>query len=276
MVNYIEFHDTSPSDIGINQDVRVCDGCFTKRNPDATSNVRFANPIASTYPGASAIPRHDDAAHREEDELQRAIAASLMESQRGEREAVKAKAKAAPVRSSSKQPVSRASGGGEEGEEEDPELAAAIAASLRESERNSNYKAAASSAKTASKSRTSDSAYEPARSSSQAAIAAPIIAAPANPNDLTPAEMENIRLFHALIEKMDADPSGAASRALPGDRDMRMMYEGMASVGGRLVRGIEECVERHRRVIEWVVVVVSMSYDERFTHHLYTHVYQES
>ena len=105
--------------LGINQEVRVCDGCYNKKNGGSSSSS-----LDST--GASDRGHQDQTkvVSKEEEELQRAIALSLLESERDTTKQSGSQNNLQSRRPAPSKPV--------EVEEEDPELAAAIAASLRE------------------------------------------------------------------------------------------------------------------------------------------------
>jgi growth factor-regulated tyrosine kinase substrate len=103
--------------LGISQEVRVCDGCYQKKNEGKSSGSSPALTRSSSTANAGS-------GRKEDDDIQRAIALSLQESQ---------KATGYVPRKASPPPAKSA-------EEEDPELAAAIAASLKEV--NLNKKAA--------------------------------------------------------------------------------------------------------------------------------------
>ncbi len=48
------------------------------------------------------------------------------------------------------------------------------------------------------------------------------------------------------MSKMDSDPSGSASVNISTDRELRQLYDQMALLHPKIVRNIEECVEKHR------------------------------
>jgi growth factor-regulated tyrosine kinase substrate len=168
--------------LGITQEVRVCDGCKLKLATKSTSNSSTPNlPRAATYNGPS-ISRADlDLAKKEQEELEKAIAASLAE-------ADKKTVKPRPVstyaaRPSTQKTVSKPAPPADE--EEDEDLKAAIAASLADLK--------------LSEERQHKSKY------SNGLDGIPTSSAPTNPNELSRVEIDNLKLFADLVERMEAD-----------------------------------------------------------------------
>ena len=220
---------------GINQEVRVCEICYNKLSPG--SNSMPTSPV-----NQSSARQEIDASRREEEELQRAIALSLLEAE---------KDKPPSRKDSSRSPKRPAV----QGEEEDPELAAAIAASLREMGPSRDRSPSPSGRQQSSNSMYPTSASAPSKQNSsanmQSTAASSTAASPAVVNnDLNAVESQNVALFHQLMEKMDADSSGQASSGILHDRDLRILYDNMISIHPKVVRGIEEAVEKHRRLME--------------------------
>eukprot|EP00158_Paraphelidium_tribonemae_P009998 Partr_v1_DN29026_c1_g3_i3_m58722 putative Zinc finger, FYVE domain containing len=200
--------------LGINKEVRVCDGCY--------SSVTGKTAAAPDSPVTSYAPERlssNNSSSKEEEELQRAIAISLLE-------ANKSTSKSVP---SPKPKVN---------EEEDPELAAAIAASLAEVNVKESPPA---------RSHYPDPAAERSRSPSPVkASKAPPKAAVAEPSGTSATEMQNVALFHQLMDRMDADPSGASSHGILQDRELKNLHASMTTLHPKVVKEIEECVEKHK------------------------------
>jgi hypothetical protein len=68
----------------------------------------------------------------------------------------------------------------------------------------------------------------------------------ANPNDLSDVEKRNIKFFAGLMEKMDSDTSGKSSAGILEDKELRSSYDSLTALHPKLVKNIEDCVEKHR------------------------------
>ncbi|ORY51524.1 hypothetical protein BCR33DRAFT_457792 [Rhizoclosmatium globosum] len=172
--------------LGITDPVRVCDGCHLKLVAKA------AGATSSPYSAPVATGRHvlDAAALKEEEDLERAIAASLAQS--------------TPVKKSTPAPIKKPV----YDEEEDEDLKAAIEASLRDLKIAENSKSGinypSTSGGTGGSTFAGFGGYE-----TQGSIptpGSPSVTTPApNPNELSRIELDNLKLFADLVERMEAD-----------------------------------------------------------------------
>ncbi|KAJ3191996.1 Vacuolar protein-sorting-associated protein 27 [Irineochytrium annulatum] len=165
-------------------DVRVCDSCHYKiTNKVAGSGSTSPNPKrASAQSPTSAFGAAANADHRkEDDDLEKAIAASLAESSRS-RQSSRPKPRAASTTPTPKVVD----------EEEDPDLAAAIAASLAELKVSEQQREQRSSGRAVA-----GQEFGPFDVSSP----------PADPNQLSRVEIDNLKMFVELVERTEADVS---------------------------------------------------------------------
>ena len=225
--------------LAINKDVRVCDGCYFQVTGKTASNPVLALPSSIGAPAASVS--------KEEEELQRAIALSILEQEKSQKNspAVVRRPKAKEV-----------------DEHQDPELAAAIAASLQDMKLKEEDYGGQQSARSPPRDRSPSASYYPTSASSSAVsgnYAAPQYPAPAavNPAPTTAApkkqsavDSQSITLFHALMEKMDSDSTGASSQNILQDAELKTLHEMMIKMHPLLVKDIEECVEKHKQLME--------------------------
>lgn len=179
--------------LGISEDVRVCDGCHIKLVNKEFGDDRSRNSSAAVPPrrGASL----DDLRKQEDEDLEKAIAASL---ENGTSKKKEKKSKKSRKSVSFKENTT---------DEEDADLKAAIEASLKESQNPSKveessvlppYPLAYTPANIYEE--PPKIAPEPERVSSQVSqVKAPSV------TELSAREIENLKLFAELVEKTDAD-----------------------------------------------------------------------
>ncbi|KAJ3155783.1 Vacuolar protein-sorting-associated protein 27 [Geranomyces michiganensis] len=240
------------SHLGIVQDVRVCDTCFSKLSskstPSSPPSTRRATESHSTKPSG-------DLSRREEDDLQKALALSLETSRpsgvaRTEVRAPRAEAKRQP-----------------KVEDDDEDLKAAIAASLQDLNISDysdekpvaarpayDYQPPTESAIYASN--TSQSAYA-AQSSYPAASASSRDTRPAvassqsafNPNELSAVELENIRLFSELVERTETDVIAHGLGALSNSQ-IQVLYAQIAQMQPKLSRSLAETAQKYGEFFE--------------------------
>ncbi|TPX72258.1 hypothetical protein SpCBS45565_g00682 [Spizellomyces sp. 'palustris'] len=203
--------------LGIVQEVRVCDTChlkLTSKSPPGTPH----QPRASSLP----MPRDNDAARKEEEDIQRAIALSL--------EAGKSQSSYRPaaVTQPKPKPVVR-------DEEEDEDLKAAIAASLQDVK--SDY----TTDRPTYEYKTPNAAVsQPVRRDSVPASSPPAY----NPNELSAVELENIRLFSELVERTEADVATHGLGVL-GHSQIQTLYAQIATMQPKLARNLDETVRQY-------------------------------
>ncbi|KAI8341596.1 hypothetical protein EDC96DRAFT_522557 [Choanephora cucurbitarum] len=199
------------SHIGINDSVRVCDGCYIKvklskvADKEAVPHLlktpaSVSSSLAPTYtPSVKSKQVNDpiiitqDESNAEdtfEDDIKKAIELSLKENQ------VVQKA----------EPVVQRKTAEEEEKEEEAALAAAIAASLQDME-----------------------AQIPRR----------------NPNELSEADMENIRLFSTLMQHVYSSGNG-----ISGHDEVSTLYTQIGALQPKLIKSLDEASRKHALFVE--------------------------
>ncbi|KAI8988563.1 hypothetical protein BDF20DRAFT_905080 [Mycotypha africana] len=217
--------------LGINEHVRVCDGCYIKLKLDraTTANQAYQNQRstslttnASTKAIKSSAPRSaQPSSDQFDDDIKKAIELSLQEA---EQQKNKYSSGYTPSSTSynQQQPQQQITNG-VSAVEEDPDLAAAIAASLRDME--------------ISQQRTSNSQEENYRQQQQT----PAI----NANDLTSVEMENILLFSTLMERVYATGGDVSN-----DNQINQLYTQIGALQPKLVKSLNETIRKKNAFIE--------------------------
>ncbi|KAF9202578.1 Vacuolar protein-sorting-associated protein 27 [Haplosporangium sp. Z 27] len=248
--------------LGINQDVRVCDGCWMKKkmggkgtavqDSDGSGSdfVSISNTLnqsaTSSLPntsGSSATARHED----DDDELKRAIELSLKEANsRPGYSAPSTVQKDTELNKKSTAPST---------EENDADLLAAIEASLRETNLNS------SSNSDAPQSDMRQSAYATYTYSSKSEPTS-------DPSmSVTQTDKENIEMFSALVDKIQATNGDVA-----GNREVQALYEQISKLQTKVTLSIEEADKKQREAIQFneqIDQAVKM-YDHMLQEHLNT------
>ncbi|KAG0069817.1 Vacuolar protein-sorting-associated protein 27 [Linnemannia elongata] len=223
-------------ELGVTQEVRVCDGCWTKRKL-GQKNTPSKDPYAlDSYTDlGSSIPTSAPAASSstaaannssEDDDIMKAIELSL-------KEANSRPGFSAPSARQTTQPTQSAAAA--QGEEDDADLLAAIEASLRET--NINEQALASK-----KQDESTSNYTAYTYSTQPET---VSASPVLMDDLTATDKENIELFSALVDKiqtMNGDVSG--------NREIQALYEQITKLQAKVTASLEEAVQRQQEAMQ--------------------------
>ncbi|KAJ3279358.1 Vacuolar protein-sorting-associated protein 27, partial [Blyttiomyces sp. JEL0837] len=198
--------------LGINQEVRVCDPCHfkvtTKSTPSSPKTERTSSRSDAIQSPSST---------NEDDELQRAIAASLAESQPKKRVTV---SKPAPKREPT--PVV-------DDEEEDEDLKAAIEASLKElkisEERNTSKKNAGHTG----------------------ASGEPVVEA--NPNELSRIELDNLKLFADLVERMEGDVQARGIGVMQHSQ-ISALYAQLYALQPKLLWSLDDSTTKYRTSME--------------------------
>ncbi|KAJ3410786.1 Vacuolar protein-sorting-associated protein 27 [Chytridiales sp. JEL 0842] len=185
--------------LGISQDVRVCDGCHLKlttqsSNPSTPNLGRAAS--VKTGSGRSAV---NDEAKREQEELEKAIQASLAESSK-----YQTKSTPRPVSNTRAQVVND--------EEEDEDLKAAIAASLNELKISEEK--------------------QPVE----------------NPNQLSRLEIDNLKLFADLVERMEADVN-ARGIGVMSHSQISSLYTQLITLQPKLMYSLDDAVAKYRESV---------------------------
>lgn len=67
---------------------------------------------------------------------------------------------------------------------------------------------------------------------------------------MSAAELKNIDLFAQLMDRMEQSQDAAMRHQRAQDPVMRTLYDSMVGMHPRIVKGIEECVERHKQLMQ--------------------------
>ncbi|KAF9112103.1 Vacuolar protein-sorting-associated protein 27 [Mortierella sp. AM989] len=229
--------------LGINQDVRVCDGCWMKKkmggkgtavqdSDDSGGSANFvsvANP--SRKPATNSFPNTSSSASAVEyedwdDELRKVIELSLKEAN--------SRPGYSEPSSIRKEPESTTRSIGPSADEEnDADLLAAIEASLRETSLNASSKNTSQTGK-------QQSAYEAyTYSATTESKADPV-------NNLTETERENIEMFSSLVDKIQMMNGDVA-----GNREVQALYEQISRLQMKVALSIEEADKKQREVVQF-------------------------
>ncbi|CAO3564754.1 unnamed protein product [Mortierella alpina] len=251
--------------MGVTQEVRVCDGCWMKKKlgpksvlaleshglggglefvpsaskPGSSSYTPSKTPAASTNNASSSASK--SAAEAEDADLLKAIELSL-------KEANNQPGYSAPKRSNT-EPAKKAPAPSEE--EEDADLLAAIEASLRETNIHS------SSSASASRSGQRQSSY-----SSYTYQKKPIVSSP-SATELTETEKSNIEMFATLVDRiqlMQGDVSG--------NREVQALYEQISKLQMKVALNLEEAARKQQEFV---------GFNDKIDHavRIYDHLLQE-
>ncbi|ORY81515.1 hypothetical protein BCR37DRAFT_46569 [Protomyces lactucae-debilis] len=214
--------------LGITTPVRVCDGCFAKKQHGATKKMNTqASPSKARAP-----PRED-----EDMDLKRALELSLAESKNAEVRQAPQPAAAAPI------PVAQ--------DEDDADLKAAIEASLREAQPVATAHAPApASANGYSLPQLDQTALQLPQVSTQYASKQPEarqMPSPSNPHALQPSEAENINLFATLVDRLKSSDTRSG---ILRDAQIQELYEGISSLRSKLARSLGDAVGKYESLVE--------------------------
>ncbi|KAF9977614.1 Vacuolar protein-sorting-associated protein 27 [Actinomortierella ambigua] len=241
--------------IGINQDVRVCDGCFMKRrlgnkgqlaldshglsgsavlvpNLASTSHSKSSNTTTSnstSHSNNNSKSSSKPAATDDDDEdLRRAIEESLKlaNTQPGY-------SAPAPTKRSEPEPTNKTSPAPTSQEEEDADLLAAIEASLKDAEAQK----AQSAGPRASQRQSSYSSY-----SSYSFNKKPVAAVSAN--ELTETEKSNIEMFALLVDRLQMSQGDVT-----GNRELQSLYEQISKLQMKVALSIEDATKKQQEFI---------------------------
>ncbi|KAJ3098506.1 Vacuolar protein-sorting-associated protein 27 [Phlyctochytrium planicorne] len=201
--------------LGITQEVRVCDSChykLTNKVPSTpgTPNAGRANSVRSPRT-SSASPLNN-----EDEELQKAIAASLADAEKANKR-------------KSKPPTHKTVTFADD--EEDPDLKAAIEASLAE------LKLSEQKRKT------------PAPSSSSGGYNQQEVVPVANPNELSRVEIDNLKMFVELVERMEADVAHRGIGVM-NNSQISTLYVQLMALQPKLFWSLDDSVAKYRSSLE--------------------------
>lgn len=199
--------------LGINEHVRVCDGCYIKLKLDK-ANIKPSTSTKSTTSQPAATTAHVE---DYDDDIKKAIELSLKEAEQ-QTTSYGAGYVTAPVHQQhhhQSPPPQHQQQKAQETVEDDPDLAAAIAASLRDLE---------------------ISKQQPASQQQQQQQ---------NKNDLSPVEMENILLFSTLMDRVYATGGDVSN-----DTQINQLYTQIGALQPKLVKNLDETIRKRNAFIE--------------------------
>ena len=214
--------------LGINEPVRVCDGCYIKLQLDkaniktssstpiipkpttSSSNVPTTNVNTTSASTATGGEEFDD-------DIKKAIELSLKEAE--QQKSSYGNGYVAPQQQQQQQQQREVPKN--DTLEEDPDLAAAIAASLRDIEISKN-----------NQSSYSQQQYQPQKQQ-------------VNKDELTPVEMENILLFSTLMDRVYASGGDVSN-----DSQINLLYTQIGSLQPKLVKNLDEIIQKRNKFIE--------------------------
>ncbi|KAF8979020.1 Vacuolar protein-sorting-associated protein 27 [Entomortierella lignicola] len=260
--------------LGVTQEVRVCDGCWMKKklgpksvvaleshglggglelvssmgtksySNAASSSAKTSATSTSVVATTSAATNNNSRSNAEEEDadLLKAIELSLKESNNPPGYSAPKKAYTEPVKKSI--PTE---------EEEDADLLAAIEASLRETDIHSS---SSSSAHRSSQRQSSYSSY----TYSKKPVAA---AATVSANELTDTEKSNIEMFSMLVDRIQMMQGDVA-----GNREVQALYEQISKLQMKVALSIEEAARKQQEFV---------TFNEKIDHavRIYDHLLQE-
>ncbi|KAF9163322.1 Vacuolar protein-sorting-associated protein 27 [Actinomortierella ambigua] len=242
--------------IGINQDVRVCDGCFMKRRlgnksqialeshglsggavmvPSLASHSKSSNNTTSTSTSTSHANNNSKSSSKpaattddDDEDLRRAIEESLKlaNTQPGYSAPTSTKrTEPEPTTKTAPAPASQ--------DEEDADLLAAIEASLKEAEAQK----AQSAGPRASQRQSSYSSY-----SSYSFSKKPVAAVSAN--ELTETEKSNIEMFAQLVDRLQMTQGDVT-----GNRELQSLYEQISKLQMKVALSLEDATKKQQDFI---------------------------
>lgn len=205
--------------LGINEHVRVCDGCYIKLKLDK-ANIKPSTSTKSTTSQPAATTAHVE---DYDDDIKKAIELSLKEAEQ-QTTSYGAGYVAASAHHQQQQhhhllhqspPLQHQQQKNQDTVEDDPDLAAAIAASLRDLE---------------------ISKQQPASQQQKQQQ---------NKNDLSPVEMENILLFSTLMDRVYATGGDVSN-----DTQINQLYTQIGALQPKLVKNLDETIRKRNAFIE--------------------------
>ncbi|KAG0341459.1 Vacuolar protein-sorting-associated protein 27 [Podila humilis] len=255
--------------LGVMQEVRVCDGCWMKKKLGTKSAVALEShglggglevvPSAhkqyssstssavhktngSTSNGTKSVSK--PSASQEDEDLKRAIELSI-------KEANNTPGYSAP---STKRTEPTAQKPTPTDEEEDADLLAAIEASLRETSIHSSFSLSAPTRSSQKQSSYSSYSYN---KKPVAAVVAP------SPNELSETEKSNIEMFATLVDRIQMMQGDVA-----GNREIQALYEQISKLQMKVALNLEEVSRKQQEFI---------GFNEKIDHavRMYDHLLQE-
>ncbi|KAI9478401.1 MAG: hypothetical protein EXX96DRAFT_570748 [Benjaminiella poitrasii] len=197
--------------LGINEPVRVCDGCYIKLKLDkATLNVNKPMPAvpASASTTINQTATTTNGADDFDDDIKKAIELSLKEA-----EQQKNSYGAGYV-------ANQTNNNKQESIEDDPDLAAAIAASLHDLEISKQHQR-------------------------EVVSQTPVLVQQVHQNDLSSVEMENILLFSTLMDRVYSTGENVSN-----DTQINQLYTQIGALQPKLVKSLDETIHKRNTFIE--------------------------
>ncbi|KAJ3105721.1 Vacuolar protein-sorting-associated protein 27 [Phlyctochytrium planicorne] len=200
--------------LGITQDVRVCDPCHIKLTTKALSTPGTPKQRTGVRSPrvASNSPLND-----EEDQLKKAIAASLAESEKSSSRKPSSRSKPARVADVA------------QNDEEDPDLRAAIEASLAELKLSDQSRGA--------------SAADPS------SAVGGHLGEDTDPNELSRVEIDNLKLFVDLVERMEQDVAHRGIGVIHNSQ-ISTLYVQLMTLQPKLLTSLESSAVKYRSSLE--------------------------
>ena len=220
--------------LGINQPVRVDDGCYQKltdknKGTPVPKGFDAAKPARTLYQGFNNMqPRNARVVDDTFDaDLKRALELSLAESKApaGQGYVPQSQAKTQPTTngsSNTSKPLPQP-----HEEEDDPDLKAAIEASLRDMEEQKKKHAAQLKQQVTSN-------------------GVPAVVLPKSDYELTPGEAGDINLFSTLVERLQHQPPGTILR----EPQIQELYESIGKLRPKLARTYGETMSKHDALLD--------------------------
>ncbi|CAO3635924.1 unnamed protein product [Mucor hiemalis] len=206
--------------LGINEPVRVCDGCHIKLQLDkANIKTSLSTPITPKATTSTSVPTttNTTSAGTEEfdDDIKKAIELSLKEAEQQKNSY--GSGYVAPQQQQQQQ-QQKAPEPKADTLEDDPDLAAAIAASLRDIEISNNQ------------------SYSQPQQYQQKQV---------NKDELSPVEMENILLFSTLMDRVFATGGDVSN-----DPQINQLYTQIGTLQPKLVKNLDDTIRKRNQFIE--------------------------
>ncbi|KAG0271413.1 Vacuolar protein-sorting-associated protein 27 [Linnemannia exigua] len=221
-------------ELGVTQEVRVCDGCWTKRklgqknapskDPYALSSYTdLGSNVPTSAPSTSnAIPANSS---NEDDDIMKAIELSL-------KEANSRPGFTAPSSRQTTQPTQSAAA---QGEDDDADLLAAIEASLKEAKISEQGQSSTKQDQPTSNYTAYTYSTQPEASDTS----------PTSTDDLTASDRENIEMFSALVDKIQT-----VNGDVSGNRELQVLYEQITKLQAKVTASLEAAAQRQQEVMQ--------------------------
>ncbi|KAG0354844.1 Vacuolar protein-sorting-associated protein 27 [Podila minutissima] len=249
--------------LGVTQEVRVCDGCWMKKKLGTKSVLALEShglggslevvpsmnkpPTSTTYNNrtngnSSSSGAAKASASKEDEDLLKAIELSLKEANTQPGYSAPSSKRTEPA---VKKPLPTE-------EEEDADLLAAIEASLRETSIHSSHSVSAPR-----------SAQRQSSYSSYTYTKKPVTAVAPSPNELTETEKSNIEMFSVLVDRIQMMQGDVA-----GNREIQALYEQISKLQMKVALSLEEAARKQQEFI---------GFNEKIDHavRIYDHLLQE-